>query len=183
MEHFININQIIYGNLFSENDYTFSKGKKQHFLPSISYRVEQQKHSIEAYALIYVKNIKAPIKSDLNDFDFFANSGFGLNYGYKIMEKDRVEMRVFGGVNYASIYYEIHGNTLNTSIFFEKWTPGLQAGLNTMVYFWKGAFVNANIRYSNYPWLTNSNQSEKVNFHQNLLVGLGLGYRLRRKRK
>lgn len=169
--HCIGINQIAYGNTFSSQpDDLFGKVSSQKFSPTISYRVERKNQSLEAYFSYFHKTYAYKLNA-INEYQY---AGFGLNYGYRFLEKDNFSIRGIGGVNYT------HNQQNNYFDFcgwsgISEWNLGIQLGLNANFTFWKGAFINSSVRYNNYP-------SQKYLSNQSLALELGLGYAFNRRK-
>lgn len=176
----ININQVLYGNVFDNNYLRMSSTKDFHVsLPEINYRIEKEKHSLTASLISYTRILNHGYDFEQSESLKYNLLGFGLNYGYKFINKKQISVRVISGLSYGR-----YTNTVIRKIFEleqrsegdNEWALGVQAGLNASINIGKGLFINSNARYTINPF---------ANFEQNrqtFLFEFGLGYQFKNRK-
>ena len=177
ISHLVSVNYILHGKTLStQQDRIADKNNEQDFSPVISYRLEYKKQSLEAYFSRFEKLYN---KREVGRIQTYSNSSFGVNYGYKVLERRIFEVRSLIGANYAHRFqndYEEYFPFRCGPYGFDDWSFGLQLGLNANLYLTKSLFLNSNFRYNIYP-----GQASYIT-QQNLTFDVGLGFAFNRKK-
>ena len=176
--HSITINHNLYGQLFTDPQTQFLGKENFRFLwPRFNYRIEKDKQSLSGYLSVYGRESYLDFEPKAGELHRYLQVAIGVNYGYKLVSKNRIELRAVSGLAYIRndqteiirVYpYELIIDGI------DEWDLGIQTGIDLNFPIWKGIFLSSNVLYTICPW-----QSKSLT-NQNIIVGMGLGYKFGR---
>ncbi len=180
LKHSIALHNGVYGDhLLSMEGNRFQDNVLNYVLPGISYRVEKDKHSLKLYHSQYFRNNDKVTNLEMGDLLQHSVAQFGLLYGYKILDKNWLAIKLQGGVNYDyNIHYLVYRDgRIGIMNGINEWNLGATTEVNFDFNIWKGFFIPANIRYTYNPFTD-------IKVHkQFLFCDIGLGYKIQRNKK